>query len=98
MKIVWTDKALASLASLIDYAEMNWSDKGVSSLKSDVSYNIEAISKFPKAFPTSTIFKDVRKCVIRSSYSVLYRLPEEHIIILLIIDNRMSSENLGVIE
>jgi plasmid stabilization system protein ParE len=94
MKIVWTDKAIETLASLIDYVEMNWSDKSVSSLKSDISYNIEAISKFPNAFPVSTLFKDARKCVIRSNYSVLYRVSESSIIILLVIDNRMSSENL----
>lgn len=88
MKVYLSIEAAEQLQRLVEYLETSWSFKVRDNfiLKLDRSINI--IAKTPFIFPASEKFPGLRKCVITSQTVIFYRVRENEIEIIALMDAR----------
>lgn len=90
MNVNLSQEAYEQLHELIDYLEKNWSDKVVDNFLMKLEKSMDTMSVAPFSYPSSQQFKGLRKCVITPQTSVFYRVNEEEIEIIAVIDNRSN--------
>lgn len=57
--------------------------------------NVDQLKLNPKSFPASKIKKGIRRCVVTRQTSVYYRIQNESIEIITVIDNRQDPKKIA---
>jgi len=77
LKIIWTPQANSGLTKVIDYLEKNWTEKEILNLENNINELIERISKYPKIYPASLKYKNVRKGLVDKNNYIIYRIKPQ---------------------
>ncbi len=88
MKVILSAKASQQLLELFDYLEKSFSAEVRRKFQKRFDRYVQAIKLVPLGFPISSIFDGCRKCVVSRQTSIIYRLQNEVIEIVAILDNR----------
>ena len=95
-KIVWTNKALANLDTIIQYLTDNWTEKEISQFFRKLDRRIYLISQRPFLYPLTNSRKNVRRSVLTSQLTIYYRTNKQAVEILTLFDNRQNPSKLKV--
>lgn len=90
MKVVFSAEAKKQLELLVAYLETEWSVSARDRFLKQLRQSVAVIKKLPNAYPTSERFADARRCVVVPQVSLFYRVDDEVVIILALLDNRMD--------
>lgn len=94
--VVWTNKALADLDSLILYLETHWTNKEITNLIRKLDQRIDLIAHNPKLYALTKSRRNVRRSVLVPQLSIYYRINRNSVEILTLFDNRQSPQKLKV--
>lgn len=78
------------LVILLDYLTEEWGDKSKINFLSRFRKATEKVSSFPKSCPESIAMKGLYKCIITKQSSFYYRIKNEEVEIITLIDNRQD--------
>lgn len=90
MKVVFSDLANKKAAEVSDYLAKEWSEKVKKDFAETLRAKIMQISSFPESCIESTIFYNLRICVVTKQTSFLYRINDNEIEVITVLDNRSS--------
>lgn len=93
------DVFLSPLASfklerLFNYIEGEWGTRSKDKFKMKFVQSIERISTHPGSCKRVEAFPDLRRCVITKQTSFFYRVIEDEIEIVTVVDNRQNPEKI----
>ncbi len=88
MKVNLSIEAAEQLQQLLDYLEINWSVKVRDNFIQKLDRSIQIIIETPFAFPASEKFPGLRKCVITPQTIAFYRVKENEVEVISLIDAR----------
>ncbi len=88
MRTIYTAEAKSQLRAILAYLETEWSAKARHRFLDKVRKLVKVIEQYPRAFPATEHFFEARRCVVVPQVSVYYRIEDETIVILAILDNR----------
>lgn len=91
-EVKWTPEAIASFENVIDSIRENWSQKEVDSFKKKTNHIIELVMVQPKMYRYSDS-KGIHIAIISKQTSVLYKITDCFLVILLFWDNRSNPVN-----
>ncbi len=86
-KFFWTDEAIANLEEILDYLNEEWSEKEIEKFKNKLSRQLNIIQRFPKMFPTSRQFGNLRKAGLSKQTTIYYELQGNTIFLISIFIN-----------
>ncbi len=87
MEIVWTETALETFFSVIDYLSDNWTNIEIETFDENVNELIDRIVTHKQICPEAKLF-GYRKCVIDNQNSMIYHIINEKLLIVTFVDNR----------
>ena len=87
MEIVWTETALETFFSVIDYLSDNWTNIEIETFDENVNELIDRIATHKQICPEAKLF-GYRKCVIDNQNSMIYHIINEKLLIVTFVDNR----------
>jgi plasmid stabilization system protein ParE len=90
MKVVFSDLANKKAAEVSDYLAKEWSEKVKKDFAETLRAKIMQISSFPESCIESGIFYNLRICVVTKQTSFLYRINDNEIEVITVLDNRSS--------
>jgi plasmid stabilization system protein ParE len=91
--IFWTDEAIYSLNSCVEFLELVWDEKTIEKFLDLIDEKIELISSNPEI--GSMVFStDNRKLLIHENVSLYYKVDNSQLKILFIWDNRQDPKKL----
>lgn len=94
-EVVFTQTAKTGIRLVSDYLLENWSIKVKTDFILKFEKSLRRILKFPNSNVSSKVI-NVKKCIVTKHTSFYYKITDEEIIIVAIIDNRML-KNEGMI-
>ena len=74
LKIVWTPQAETGLDKVIEFLENEWTVLEILNLKQNLQNLLTRISKYPKIYPTTGNYKNVRKGLVDKNNYIIYRI------------------------
>lgn len=93
-KLLWSNRAIADLKSIIDYLNENWSKREIQNFARRLDKRLDIISVNPNLFPLTIRRKNLRKSVL-TKYTVIYYKTEENIVtIVTLFDPRQDPKKL----
>ena len=92
--VIWAPSAKEDYAALLEYVEKNFGLDAALELLDNTEKLLEEIAAFPSMFPASDKRKDIRKAVISKQTSLFYRISQDQVQILYVLDNRQDPDNL----
>jgi plasmid stabilization system protein ParE len=75
---------------LLHYLDMNWGTKAKEKFLNKLKKIIDRLSDHPESFPASRVKREIRKAVVTTQTSLYYRIRNESIEVITIIDNRQD--------
>jgi len=87
-RIYWSPAAEDSYLKIISFILEKWTVKEAEKFIEKVDDLLSKISIHYKLCPPSKLHRDIRKCVISPQTSLIYRLQDDVIEIIALIDNR----------
>lgn len=90
MEIIWSETALNSFLSTVDYLFEKWSIKEINSFESKVDDLLETLLANNELCPESKIF-GYRKCSIDGINSLVYSIVNNKLFLVTFLDNRSSN-------
>lgn len=87
-EVVFTQTAKTGIRLVSDYLIENWSIKAKTDFISKFEKSVKRILKFPNSNVSSKVI-NVKKCLVTKHTSFYYKITDEEVIIVAIIDNRM---------
>ena len=94
-KVVFTQTAKTGIRLVSDYLLENWSHKVKTNFILKFEKSVKRILKFPNSSVSSKLLS-LKKCIVTKHTSFYYKVADDEIIIVAIIDNRML-KNKGMI-
>jgi plasmid stabilization system protein ParE len=91
-EIKWTEEAISNTNDIVDSLRNQWTEIQVSAFLGLLKKSEKHVASFLYLFPSSEAYPGVRKAVIHPLISVKYRINENIILVLQVIDNRMYQE------
>jgi hypothetical protein len=86
--VLWTYQALKNAASIKIYLKENFSRKEIQKFYSLLSAFESAITIFPKLYPQTNKKAEIRRAVLSKEVSAFYRIIDNQIEVIAILDNR----------
>lgn len=86
--IVWTERSLQNAISIKTYLISNFSSKEVDHFNAILQAFEIAVCAFPDLYPKSLIKKNIRRAVLSKVLSAFYRVHEDRIEVIALLDNR----------
>lgn len=88
MKIFLSNIANQQLNDLAIYLEVKWSIRVRDNFLAKFDRSMNSIALMPLSYPASDKFSGLRKCVVTSQTSVFYRIHNDAVEIIFVVDNR----------
>ena len=95
-EIKFSKRALREYKNIINYLLEFWSEEVAHKFINKFNNKLEVISKFPFSYPVILNGKQIRKCVLTKHTSLYYKISYKRILIILLFDNRQSSDKLDL--
>lgn len=89
-KIIWSPKSKENFSLLLQFVESEFGLDAALDVLEKTERIIEAITLFPKMFPSSNKFPGVRMAKITKQTSLIYKVSESEIKLLEFWDNRQN--------
>ncbi len=86
MKVRISKLTAYKIEELLEYLEKQWSPSAKEELIKKLDEKIQVLSQHPLAFPQSTIRPELRKLVITPQTTALYKVEQDHVFIVTLID------------
>jgi len=98
MEIKWSDEAEASFNEIVDDISNKWTQREVDNFIEETDKVINNISQFPFMYAATNKRKNIRRAVIASLTSLIYRVKKrkEQIELILFWDNRKNPKQLKI--
>ena len=80
---------------LLTYLVTNWGDQAKRSFLEKLQKSIDHLSKYPKCFQESEKMPGIYKCIITPQNSAYFRISDEVVEIITLIDNRQDREKIA---
>ncbi len=90
LPVVWSPASREEYAEILQYVDDEFGTDAALNMMDKVEAAVEQIASFPYLFPFSEIRPDIRRAVITSQTSILYRVTETQIQLLHFWDNRQD--------
>lgn len=90
MRVYLSIEAAEQLQQLLDYLEANWSIKVRDNFIAKLDRSMKIIENRPFAFPSSEKFPGLRKCVLTRQTLIFYRIFENEVEIISLVDARQN--------
>ena len=90
MKVFLSPIAERKIEMLLEFIETEWSKNAKDKFLGKFKKSIETVSNQPKSFPVSKTMKGLFKCVISKQTSFYYRIINNEIEIITLVDNRQN--------
>ncbi|MDP2363876.1 MAG: type II toxin-antitoxin system RelE/ParE family toxin [Ignavibacteria bacterium] len=88
LTVLWTYQALKNALSIKAYLEENFSVKEINKFFSLLSTFESTVTTFPKLYPQTNKKAKIRKAVLSREVSAFYRIIDDCVEVLAILDNR----------
>ncbi len=79
---------------LLDFLEEKWSLKTKEKFIQKFTERLKALESNPEGFPKSEVRPELRKLIITKQTSILYKIAEDSIFIVTLIDNRQDPDSI----
>jgi plasmid stabilization system protein ParE len=89
---VFTESSKIDLAQISDFICLTYSFEVNNIFLNELYLKLNLICQNPQVFASSKRNPEVRKCVVHKNISFFYKVTNENIIVLAIIDNRQNPE------
>ena len=93
-RVYFSGLADKKLVLLTDYLTEEWSVKVKQNFIKILKVKMDHISTYPESAVRSKIFPNLHQCVVTKHTSLLYRIKNEEIEIITLIDNRSSFKSI----
>ena len=90
LSVSWTDRSLSDSQIIKSYLQYYFSQKEIDNYYKLLESFEKIVSIFPTLYPQTNKNKDIRRAVLSKQLSVFYKTTKETIIVIAILDNRMS--------
>jgi len=90
MNVFLSPIAERKIELLLEFIEIEWSKKAKNTFLEKFKKAVKTISNQPNSFPESNALKGLYKCVVSKQTSFYYRIVNEEIEIITLIDNRQN--------
>lgn len=87
-RIIWSPIAEQTNLNILSQILERWTLKEAENFEVKVESLIEKLKKHNRLCPSSTTFKNLRRCVITSQTSLVYQIKEDFIELVAFFDNR----------
>ncbi|GHT20863.1 hypothetical protein AGMMS4957_08840 [Bacteroidia bacterium] len=94
LEIKWLPDAQKDLAAIYDYLEQNYTEREINRFFDKLEHALSNIAIFPYMYRQSKFGQAIRQCVLIKQISLIYRIKEDRIEILLLFDNRQNPNRL----
>jgi plasmid stabilization system protein ParE len=91
-QIIWLKSARDSYKSIVEYLHSQWSEKVAQDFIEKVDDKLELLKIFPQLGAESDKKKGVRKLVLSTHNTLIYRIKGEVIVLLSIYDSRRNPD------
>ena len=89
--VIWSLESARKIESIKSYVHEEWSEVEVKQFLITLKKFEELVSRFPKLYPASLKYPELRKAVISKHQSVIYEITDEkRIQVITILDHRQS--------
>jgi plasmid stabilization system protein ParE len=95
LKIIWSDEAKESLATILTYLQKNWTEKELSSFVKIVEKQLSIISAKPRTYKKSEKLLGTRECLLSKHNSLFYIVDKNDLHIVTLWDNRQEPGRLS---
>lgn len=82
------------LLHLLDYLEADWGHRSKLSFVEKFKSTIDRLKAVPYSFPIADAERGIHKCVITKQTSIYYRITNDEVEIITLMDNRQDQEKL----
>ena len=90
MRVSITDEASRQIEGISDYLESEWSARIRDNFLHKLESAVTVISQMPFSFPESERHLGLRRCVVHKFTSIYYRVKNDEVEILAVVDNRQN--------
>lgn len=90
MKVRLSALAAFKAQKLIDFLETKWSLKTKERFIQKLTEKLKVLESKPEGFPISDVHTDLRKLVVTKHTTILYKIMDDSIFIVTLIDNRQN--------
>ena len=90
MNVYLSPEAESQLEALLFYLEAEWGIKVHDNFLEKLDHAIQTIRKMPTAYPASTKYPELRKCVVTRQTLLFYRLSGDDVEVVSLIDSRQN--------
>lgn len=87
-KVIWTERAANDLKGIFAYLEKEWREKEIKNFALELNQSIIIISQNPNIFPHTKQSKNLRKCTLTKHNNIYYKIKNDTVAILTILDTR----------
>ncbi|WP_103665190.1 type II toxin-antitoxin system RelE/ParE family toxin [Gracilimonas amylolytica] len=94
MNVRFSRLSVLKLEKLLEYLKEEWSEETKKKFLKSLNAKVESIKKNPKAFPSSILESNLRKCVVTKHTIILYEIQGDSIFIMNLIDGRQDPEKI----
>jgi plasmid stabilization system protein ParE len=90
MSIFFSQEAEEQLDALLHYLEHVWGERAMFNFLDKLDQSLLIVSEMPNAFPHSDVFPGLYRCVVTRQTSAYYRILDNEIEVVAILDNRQD--------
>lgn len=93
-RIEWSERAAENFDLIIRFLSENWGEKEIRKFVRTIDKKINDIRNHPGAYPRTSYYPELRKCVVSKIHTIYYLVRDEIIYIVVIWDNRSNEKGL----
>lgn len=94
MKVILSPLAKLKINLLLQYLEEEWDVQSKKKFLSKLESSVQSISLFPESNPKSEKYDGLYKKVVTNQTSLYYRILDDEIQIITVIDNRQNPDKI----
>lgn len=89
-EVIITPRAKKEVLNIFEYLEFKWSERIRRNFANKLYKIVATVANNPELFPTSTVNKKLRKCVITKQVSLFYHFDKNKIVVVSVFDTRQN--------
>lgn len=90
LEVIITPRAKKEVLNIFEYLEFKWSERIRRNFANKLYKIVATVAHNPELFPTSTVNKKLRKCVITKQVSLFYHFDKNKIVVVSVFDTRQN--------
>ena len=90
LRVIWTDRAYSDSSVIKEYLRYHFTEREIENYYKLLESFEKIVASFPELYPKSNKNRKMRRAVLSKQLSAFYTLNKSTIIIVAVLDNRMS--------